>query len=100
MRCLTTLVPSTPIGGQSTPSNLKRKMLLFKAMTTMSNDDVEEDEAFDGHSFLDNPSVDIIGVICLCICGREFVACSGCLLNGDVHVCPDCQDKLQSAHLN
>jgi hypothetical protein len=59
------------------------------------------EEEFDGHSIHDdNPSLDIIGVLCVCICGRKFIACIGCLINGNISACPECDIRMPKAHLN
>jgi hypothetical protein len=68
-------------------------------------DDTENDfdieSLFDGHGINEaNPSLEILGVLCVCICGRKFLACIGCLINGDVGCCPDCDEKVSKARLN
>jgi hypothetical protein len=65
------------------------------------DEDDFEKKYFDGHAIHDEqPFLEILGVVCICACGRSFVACIGCLINGTVNCCPTCDIQMQNARLN
>jgi len=45
-------------------------------------------------------SVTVTGVECVCVCGRIFWACIGCLLNGQIKFCPDCEPQEEKSKLS
>jgi len=64
----------------------------------MADDD--DMDVLDTHNLYKNYPVQIVGVICICICGKTFVACMACLVDGMVTMCSSCAGQNEHSHLN
>lgn len=64
------------------------------------DDSDEEFDVLDTHALYENSPLRIIGVLCQCICGKTFIGCFACIVDGAITMCSSCHTQNEHAHLN